>query len=324
MTVTGTAEPAAAAAARPRRIGIRTGGVCAALLIVALALVTAGRWSAPSPETPTAAAAFGPGSPQALAAVRAAAGSASQGAATFSIALTRATVFGAHPSSATASGTFDYSTQQGTVAIAVAGSASPQLVVFTPQAAYVNPASAQGSQLGGRPWKAVRFSASSTLTKNLPDFVGQIESLNPALTLGELVWGSTAASLSGPDVVDGQPATRYEVMLQPAQSLVNAPGEEPGLAQALESQVSALARSAPAGPAFATFPARAWLSESGRLLRAELSPPGAGAGTVVLTMGGPVAALSFQPPAADQVVDLSSLIPSGERENQNGGDSDGA
>jgi hypothetical protein len=322
MTVTGTAEPGVAAAARPRRIGIRTGGVCAALLIVALALVAAGRWSAPSPQT--AATAFGPGSPQALAAVRAAAGSASQGAATFSMALTRATVFGAHPSSATASGTFDYSTQQGTVAIAAAGSASPQLVVFTPQAVYLNPASAQGSQLGGRPWKAVRFSDSSTLTKNLPDFVSQVESLNPALTLGELVWGSTAASLSGPDAVDGQPATRYEVMVQPAQALVNAPGGEPGLAQALESQVSALARSAPAGPAFATFPARAWLSESGRLLRAELSPPGAGTGTMVLTIGAPIAALSFQPPAADQVVDLSSLIPSGERENQNGGDSDGA
>jgi hypothetical protein len=256
--------------------------------------------------------------------VRAAAGSASQGAATFSMALTRATVFGAHPSSATASGTFDYSTQQGTVAIAAAGSASPQLVVFTPQAVYLNPASAQGSQLGGRPWKAVRFSDSSTLTKNLPDFVSQVESLNPALTLGELVWGSTAASLSGPDAVDGQPATRYEVMVQPAQALVNAPGGEPGLAQALESQVSALARSAPAGPAFATFPARAWLSESGRLLRAELSPPGAGTGTMVLIIGAPIAALSFQPPAADQVVDLSSLIPSGERENQNGGDSDGA
>jgi hypothetical protein len=322
MTVTGTAEPGVAAAARSQRIGIRTGGVCAALLIVALALVAAGRWSAPSPQT--AATAFGPGSPQALAAVRAAAGSASQGAATFSMALTRATVFGAHPSSATASGTFDYSTQQGTVAIAAAGSASPQLVVFTPQVVYLNPASAQGSQLGGRPWKAVRFSDSSTLTKNLPDFVSQVESLNPALTLGELVWGSTAASLSGPDAVDGQPATRYEVMVQPAQALVNAPGGEPGLAQALESQVSALARSAPAGPAFATFPARAWLSESGRLLRAELSPPGAGTGTMVLTIGAPIAALSFQPPAADQVVDLSSLIPSGERENQNGGDSDGA
>jgi hypothetical protein len=45
---------------------------------------------------------------------------------------------------------------------------------------------------------------------------------------------------------------------------------------------------------------------------------------MVLTVGAPIAALSFQPPAADQVVDLSSLIPSGERENQNGGDSDGA
>ena len=46
--------------------------------------------------------------------------------------------------------------------------------------------------------------------------------------------------------------------------------------------------------------------------------------TMVLIIGAPIAALSFQPPAADQVVDLSSLIPSGERENQNGGDSDGA
>lgn len=321
--MTGTAEPAAVAARR-RRFGVRTGGICATLLIVALALVTAGRGSGPVQETPAAAAASGPGSPQALAAVRAAAGSASDGAAAFSMTLTHATVFGTPPSSATATGTFDYSRQQGTVAIAVAGQAYRQLVVFTPQAAYLLPGASGGSQLGGRPWKAVRFSDSSTLTNSLPDFVGQVESLNPALALSELVWGSTAASLSGPDIVEGQPATRYDVMIQPAQALVNAPGAEPGLALALESQVTALTRSAPAGPAFATFRARAWLSESGRLLRAELSPPGAGAGTMQLTIGSPIAPLSFQPPPADQVVDLTSLIPSGERENQNGGDSDGA
>jgi hypothetical protein len=322
--VTETAESAVAASVRRWRIGAGAGGICATLLLVTLALVATGRASGPSGAIPAVASAAGPGSPQALEAVRAAAGSASKGTAGFSMTLTRATVFGSPPASASATGTFDYSGRRGTVAIGVAGRGSPELVVFTPEAAYLHPATSGGSQLGGRPWKAVRFSDSSTLAKNLPDFVGQIESLNPALTLSELVWGSTAARVSGPDIVGGQAATRYEVTVQPAQALVNAPGAEPALALALESQVSALSRSAPAGPTFASFPARAWVSESGRLLKVELSPPGAGAGTMELTIGSPIAPFHLQPPPADQVVDLSSLIPSGERENQNGGDSDGA
>jgi hypothetical protein len=161
------------------------------------------------------------------------------------------------------------------------------------------------------------------MRRDLPDLIGQLESLNPSLTLSELVWGATSASASGQQLVLGQLASAYDLTVQPAQALVNATGTETPFAIALESQMSALARTSRVDGAFPTFRARVWLSAAGRLLRAELSPPGAGVGKLSLTPGGPGAPVHVVSPPADQVVDLASLIPSGERENRNGGDSDG-
>jgi hypothetical protein len=260
----------------------------------------------------------------ALAAVRAAAASAASETATFSITLSGGTAFGAAASAASESGSFDFPARRGEVALSIAGSSADRSFIFTPDAVYMRPAKTSGSLLRAGTWTAVRFSDTKSVRRDLPNLIGQLESLNPALTLSELVWGATRASASGHDVIGGQVASRYDLTVQPAQALVNATGAGTAFAIALESQMSALASSRSAEGAFPTFGARVWLSGLGRLLRIEFSPPGAGVGTLSLTLGSPGTAVHAVAPPADQVVDLASFIPSGERENHNGGDSDGA
>jgi hypothetical protein len=210
------------------------------------------------------------------------------------------------------------------MALSIAGSSSDRSFIFTPDAVYMCAAKTSGSLLRPGTWTAVRFSNTKSVRRDLPNLIGQLESLNPALTLSELVWGAVRASDSGHDVILGQVASRYDLTVQPAQALVNATGAETAFAIALESQMSALPPSPTADAAFPTFGARVWLSASGRLLRVELSPPGAGVGTLSLILGSPGAPVHVVLPPAGEVADLASFIPSGERENHNGGDSDGA
>jgi hypothetical protein len=210
------------------------------------------------------------------------------------------------------------------VTLSIAGSGPNRSFIFTPEAVYLGSGRAGGSLLRDGSWTAVRFTDTRSVRRDLPDLIGQLESLNPSLTLSELVWGATSASASGQQLVLGQLASAYDLTVQPAQALVNATGAETAFAIALESQMSALARTPRVDGAFPTFRARVWLSAAGRLLRVQLSPPGAGLGELNLTMGAPGAPVQVIPPPAGQVVDLASLVPSGERENRNGGDSDGA
>lgn len=87
-------------------------------------------------------------------------------------------------------------------------------------------------------------------------------------------------------------------------------------ALALQAQVTALGGAA-------APPVRVWLAGDGRLVRMELSPPGAGVGTARTTLSGFGLRVNAAPPPAGQVVELTALSPAGERENRGGGDADG-
>jgi hypothetical protein len=294
-----------------------------ALVALAALVVLASARAGVSPGPGTAAAPASPSSPLALAAVRSAAASAASQTATFSLTLSGGRALGAPVSAASGAGSFDLPARRGTLVLSVAGSGPDRSFIFTPEAVYFHPVQAGGSSLRPDAWIAVRFSDTRSVRRDLPDLIGQLESLNPALTLSELVWGATRASASGQEIVLGQAAVAYDLTIQPARALVNATGAEPAFAIALESQMSALPRSSTVEGSFPTFPARVWLSAAGQLLRVQLSPPGAGVGNLSLTLGSPGATVHVVPPPAGQAVELASLIPSGERENRNGGDSDG-
>jgi hypothetical protein len=66
-----------------------------------------------------------------------------------------------------------------------------------------------------------------------------------------------------------------------------------------------------------------WVDHQGRVVQIQARVPGTGEGTELLAISYFGAAVRVVPPAPARVVDIASLTPSGERENNGGGDTDG-
>jgi len=62
---------------------------------------------------------------------------------------------------------------------------------------------------------------------------------------------------------------------------------------------------------------------AGRVVEYEAGLPGTGDGTAIVHLSAFGEAVHVAPPASSRVIDISALSPSGERENNGGGDSDG-
>jgi len=301
----------------------RLGPAVALIAVVALAATGCGRAADASTGRARPAAAPGPASPAALRAVQDAAAGALATTAAVSVSLAGATVFGGGRSSVDAAGSFDFRSLRGALTLAPAGRKVREPVVFAPTAVYVRPPAAGGLPRG-KSWMVADFSDPEALDANFPRLVAQIESLDPALTLSELVWGAGSAAPDGSETVRGRSAERYDVTvdLNRAVAAVSGPAEVP-FGRAIASEIVALGGSVGAGAAPpATMAARVWVA-GGQLARVDLSPPGAGLGAASLVLSALGTAVRADPPPRAQVVDVLALGPSGERENQNGGDSDG-
>jgi hypothetical protein len=266
-------------------------------------------------------AAPGPPSAEALAAVQGAAAGALSRTATISMTLSGGALFGVSASRVDGAGTYDFSALRGALSFTPAGSRTSEPVIFTPTAVYVRPPAGAGSLLpAGKSWTVADFTDPEALTSNFPKLIPQAESVNPALTVGQLLWGGTAAAPAGHEAVDGQDAARYAVTvdLNRAADAVSGPARIP-FARALATEVVALG--GPDKPA--TLTVSVWVSAAGRLARVMAAPPGTGVGTVTTSLRGVGVSVHADPPPAAQVVDVLQLGPTGERENKNGGDSDG-
>jgi hypothetical protein len=266
----------------------------------------------------------GPPSAEALAAVQGAAAGALSRTAAISMTLSGGALFGAPASRVDATGTYDFGAQRGALSFTPSGSRTSEPVVFTPTAVYVRPPAGGGLLPAGKSWTVADFTDPEALTSNFPQLIAQTESINPALTLGQLLWGGSAAAPAGRQTIGGQDVARYAVTvdLTRAADAVTGPARIP-FARALATEVVALGGSqdSPAKPATVTV--SVWVSAGGRLARVMATPPGTGVGTVTTSLSGFGAAVRADPPPAAQVIDVLQLTPSGERENKNGGDSDG-
>jgi hypothetical protein len=268
-----------------------------------------------------AAPASGTGSPQALSDVRHAASVTLTQSATFAMTLAGATVFG-NASSVSATGSFDFRELRGVTSVAPPHGVPEKRAIYGPAAVYTRPGT--GASLPpGRSWIVSHFSDAAELGRNFPQFVGQVESLNPGLTVTELALGSTSAVAGRSETVDGLSATRYDVTVDLRQALAGAtsPAQLP-FSLALESGIVQLA-GAPTSPASPVVDMHVWASHAGQLVRVDFSPPTTGIGAISMTLSGFGTSVASDPPPADQVVDLALVSPSGERENSNGGDADG-
>ena len=116
---------------------------------------------------------------------------------------------------------------------------------------------------------------------------------------------------------------RYRARVNLNQALAHATGPAASVfSPAITSQITASG-----GNTFAsavTISMDVWVDGSGRLVGIRWSPPGAGIGTMAIALHGFGSAVPTAKPPRAQVVDIAAMIPGGEREALNGGDSDGA
>lgn len=196
-------------------------------------------------------------------------------------------------------------------------------VVFLPSRVYLQPKSSTGTVLPtGKAWMSATLTGPGSVHTNFPSFALQAEGVNPQLLLSELARGAVSAVPLGLETINGTPARAYDVTVNFTQALSGSTGPTGAVfGQAIRSELAALGSGQSAGGQGASI--RTWVAGHGRVIQMQTSPPGAGLGAVTMTMCCFESAVQVALPSRSQVVDITSLTPSGERENNGGGDSDG-
>jgi hypothetical protein len=286
-------------------------------LFLTLLLVTTCAWALPA----RASGAEIPSSPALNALLVAVRQTLAQPAA-FRVRLTGGSLLGAGATTVTGGGAFDFQAQRGEVALASAEPGRTAEAIFTPRVLYVRSRSPIGFLPPGRTWLAIDFANQAALARNFPQIADQAGAVDPDLALRQLLWGAVSTEGSSSAVLGGQPVRRLNVTVDLARALRNVSGpSRDAYAAALESELAAL--EGEGGSAASQIAAHAFVTSQGQLLGLELVVPGAAAGGVSMTFGDAGIAVHAVPPPAGKVADLAAITPSGERENQNGGDTDG-
>lgn len=238
-----------------------------------------------------------------------------------------ARAFGSSPAPVLGSGEFDFPSATGTEKIDLGEVAHQEpgneRVIFLPSRVYLQPKAPSVTVLPkGKEWVSATLAGSDSVSTNFPSFALQAEGVNPQLLLSEISGGAVSASRAGVASIAGVPARAYDVDVDLPRALSASAG--PGatvFGTAIQSQLAALAGGASSGGQRTSV--RVWLDDLGHVIRLQSSPPGAGLGVASMTLccfGLPVAVAA---PPARRVVDITALTPSGERENNGGGDADG-
>lgn len=238
-----------------------------------------------------------------------------------------ARAFGSSHAPVLGSGEFDFPSGAGAekIDLGEVGHQEPgnEQVIFGPSRVYLQPKAPSTTVLPkGKEWVSATLAGSDAVSTNFPSFALQVEGVNPQLLLSEISGGAVSASPAGKASVAGVPARAYDVDVDLARALSSSTGPSATVfGAAIQSELAALAGGSATGGQRTSI--RVWLDGAGHVIRLQSSPPGAGVGVASMTLccfGLPVAVAA---PPARRVVDITALTPSGERENNGGGDSDG-
>ncbi|HEX4838185.1 MAG TPA: hypothetical protein VFV03_06650 [Solirubrobacteraceae bacterium] len=306
--------------------------MAAPALMSALAAVSIGCGGAGerAPGTPAALAQRADrarATPTALRVVRAAAGETLVSPAAVEFRLDGSRTLGSSPAPVFGSGEFDFPSGTGSETIDLGESKhqepGTEHVIFLPSRVYLQPKSSSATVLPkGKAWMSATLTGSDSVHTNFPSFVLQVEGVNPQLLLAELAGGAVRAVPVGQEAINGEHARAYDVTVDLARALSASTGPTgAAFGQAIQSELGALGGGRSAEKQGASI--RTWIDDSGHVIQMRASPPGAGVGAATMTMCcfGLPAAVAL--PSPSQVLDITSLTPSGERENNGGGDSDG-
>jgi hypothetical protein len=216
--------------------------------------------------------------------------------------------------------TFDLRAGTGTALIDLPEAAHQELgnehaIVF-PTRVYLQPkGTTSGALPGGKQWVSATIVGSESVSTNFPQFVVAVEGINPALGLSELAWGAAAARPLGLQLIGHIRAQRYRVSVDLARALAKLRGPAaPAIAAAIQEQLAGRE---------SVVPFYVWIDDAGRVVEYQAEFPGSGDGRALVELHPFGVAARVAPPAPGAVVDITSLTPSGERENSGGGDSDG-
>ena len=222
------------------------------------------------------------------------------------------------------SGEFDFPSGTGTETIDLGevGHQEPgtEHTIFLPSQVYLQPKSSTTTVLPrGKSWMSATLTGSDSVDTNFPLFALQAEGVNPQLLLAELAGGAVSAAPAGGALIDQERTRTYDVAIDLTRALRTSKGSTaPVFGQAIQSELAALG-----GGVGRSTSIRTWVGDGGRVVRLQATPPGAGIGTATMTLCCFDLPVEVVPPPPSQVVDITSLTPSGERENNGGGDSDG-
>ena len=192
--------------------------------------------------------------------------------------------------------------------------------IFLPGKVYLQPRGSGFAVLPrGRRWLSASLVGAERVNVNFPNFLAQLEGVNPLLLLAELEWGATGSRPLGPgrQIVDHVPAQRYRITVSLERALAGAGGPFAGvLSQAMQEQLTAAGGSS-------RFSVLTWVDRQGRVVQMQAALPGTGEGVELLAISSFGTPVQVRRPTPASVIDIASLTPSGERENNGGGDSDG-
>ena len=238
-----------------------------------------------------------------------------------SMELAGATSLGPGSQVVRATGSYDFPGDRGGVILAPARGVN-EPIVFTPLEVFIRPPAGAASLLPKKkPWMVANFVSPEALATNFPQFVLQIESVDPGFTLAELSWGAVTAESRGTTTVGGAPARRYRVTVDLGQAAARATG--PARTPFAYAIASERANQSGSANQLGAMTVDVWVDSHGRVVRVADSPPGAGVGTTTLDLGDFGRLISVTAPAASHVVDVAEIAPNAERENNGRGDSDG-
>ena len=301
----------------------RCGRGLLAALFGTVSLVCIGCTTSASQSVTVGAPTVGPPSARALADVRRAISTTVHRTAGVSYLLAGAQVFGNTPTPVTGNGTFDL--LQGFGSAVLRQPSGQQSMVLTPSVVYTRVPLSGGAALPpGKTWMLASLTGSESFATNFPQFVVQVEGFNPLLYLDEANWGAVSAAPLGPSQINRAPAQGYLVKADLVRAIANATSPTAAsMSLAIKSELLAVGTGTGNGMN-PTVDIRLWVDSSGRVVTIQGSPPGAGVGTTTITLSRFGVAVTVTKPALTTVIDIASLTPSGERENNGGGDSDGA
>jgi hypothetical protein len=265
--------------------------------------------------------------PAALRTVRAAAGETLAHPAGVEFRLDGSQALGSSPAPVLGSGEFDFPLGMGSETIDLGEAAHQERgtehVIFLPSRVYLQPKSSSTTVLPkGKGWMSATLTGSDSVRTNFPLFVLQVEGVNPQFLLAGLAGGAVAAVPVGQETINEEHTRAFDVTVDLARALSVATGPTgAAFGQAIQSELTAFGSAQSVTTQSALI--RTWVDDAGHVIQIRTSPPGAGVGTVTMTIccfGSPV---EVAVPSPSQVVGIASLTPSGERENNGGGDSDG-